>query len=157
MKTTHPLSIILLVLLFIIVALLVNVLLKRTPAPSAPSTPSTPVVEDTSIGLQTEILKEGEGDVATTGDQISVHYIGTLTDGTPFDSSRDRGTPFTLTLGTGSVIKGWEEGLVGMKVGELRRLTIPAELGYGDRAVSTIPANSTLIFEVELLSVQHPE
>lgn len=149
---THPLSVILLVLFFIMVALLVNVLLKRTPAPV-----SEPIAEEVAVGLQTEILKEGEGEVATTGDQVSVHYVGTLTDGTPFDSSRDRGTPFTFTLGTGSVIKGWEEGLVGMKVGELRRLTIPAELGYGDRAVGTIPANSTLIFEVELLSVQHPE
>ena len=155
MKTTHPLSVIFIVLLLIVVALVVNAWLKRVPT-SVPET-ETVVTETGEASLKTEILKEGEGEMTETGDQVSVHYVGTLTDGTQFDSSRDRGTPFTLTLGAGSVIKGWEQGLVGMKVGELRRLTIPAELGYGARAVSTIPANSTLIFEVELLSIQHPE
>jgi FKBP-type peptidyl-prolyl cis-trans isomerase len=88
------------------------------------------------------------------GKTITVNYKGTLLDGTQFDSSYDRGQPFTFTLGEGRVIQGWEQGFAGMKVGGKRRLTIPANLGYGARAIPGIPANSTLVFDVELLKVE---
>ncbi|MCK9578686.1 FKBP-type peptidyl-prolyl cis-trans isomerase [bacterium] len=106
--------------------------------------------------LKIETLKEGTGTVTTkAGDTISVHYVGTLTDGKKFDSSVDRKTPFEFTVGAGQVIKGWDQGLLGMKVGEKRKLTIPSSLAYGDREISgLIPANSTLIFEVELLEIK---
>jgi peptidylprolyl isomerase len=100
-------------------------------------------------------LKEGSGPAAKNGDKLTVNYIGTLTDGTKFDSSLDPGRePFTFTLGAGQVIKGWDEGLAGMKVGEERKLTVPPELGYGAQSPSSkIPANSTLIFDVTLLKI----
>lgn len=99
----------------------------------------------------------GEGTAAEAGTDIAVHYIGRLTDGTVFDSSLDRGVPFIFTLGVGQVIRGWDEGLVGMRVGGRRLLTIPPEYAYGDQEVGPIPANSTLIFEVELLGVDGAE
>lgn len=104
--------------------------------------------------LMKEIIKQGSGAVAKAGDKVSVHYVGTLLNGTKFDSSRDRGTPFEFTLGAGQVIQGWDQGVAGMKVGEIRRLTIPAALAYGARAVGPIPANSALVFEVELLGIK---
>ena len=104
--------------------------------------------------LQTQTVEEGEGEGAVAGNVVTVHYTGTLSDGTKFDSSLDRGEPFTFTLGAGQVIAGWEQGIVGMKVGEKRRLVVPSELGYGAQAIGPIPANSTLIFEVEMLSIQ---
>jgi len=103
--------------------------------------------------MKIETLAEGSGAEAKNGDIISVHYTGTLQDGTKFDSSLDRGEPFTFTLGQGNVIQGWEMGILGMKVGEKRKLTIPPNLAYGNNAVGPIPANSTLFFEVELLSI----
>lgn len=105
-------------------------------------------------GMKVEILKEGTGEPAKVGDRVLVHYTGTLQDGTKFDSSLDRGEPFPMTLGENKVIKGWELGVLGMKAGEKRRLTIPPELAYGDREVGgVIPANSTLIFDIEMLSI----
>lgn len=106
--------------------------------------------------LKIEKTGEGTGDrVTKKGDTISVHYTGTLTDGTKFDSSVDRGTPFSFTVGGGQVIAGWDQGLLDMKVGEKRRLTIPASLGYGARgAGNVIPPNATLIFDVELISIK---
>jgi FKBP-type peptidyl-prolyl cis-trans isomerase len=103
--------------------------------------------------MKIEDLKEGTGAVATAGHPVTVHYTGWLTDMKKFDSSKDRNKPFEFELGGGQVIKGWDEGVQGMKVGGVRRLTIPPEKGYGARAVGPIPANSTLIFEVELLKV----
>jgi len=106
----------------------------------------------TPSGLEYEILTEGSGDVARAGDTVHVHYTGWLTDGTKFDSSVDRGQPFSFPLGKGRVISGWDEGVAGMKVGEKRKLTIPSDLGYGSRgAGGVIPPNATLIFDVELL------
>ena len=107
----------------------------------------------------TELIKEdtkvGTGDEAVVGKAVSVHYTGWLTDGTKFDSSKDRGTPFSFTLGSGQVIKGWDQGVAGMKVGGIRKLTIPPALGDGARgAGGVIPPNATLVFEVELLGVQ---
>jgi FKBP-type peptidyl-prolyl cis-trans isomerase len=104
--------------------------------------------------LKIEDIKVGNGAEATSGKQVTVHYVGTLTDGKKFDSSRDRGQGFSFALGRGQVIKGWDQGVAGMKIGGLRRLTIPPELAYGDGGFgSVIPPGSTLIFEVELLSV----
>ena len=104
--------------------------------------------------LKVEDLKVGTGAEAKAGQSVSVHYVGTLTDGKKFDSSRDRGEPFSFRLGAGQVIKGWDQGVAGMKIGGLRKLTIPSHLAYGERGFSSlIPPNSTLIFEVELMSV----
>lgn len=104
--------------------------------------------------LKIEILKEGIGEGAKAGDEISVNYVGTLTNGKKFDSSIDRGQPFSFQLGAGFVIRGWDEGLIGMKIGEKRRLVIPPELGYGEQgAGSAIPPNATLVFEVEMLKI----
>ncbi len=104
--------------------------------------------------LQIEELKAGTGAEATSGKRVTVHYVGTLTNGTKFDSSRDRGKGFTFQLGAGQVIKGWDQGVAGMKVGGMRKLTIPPALAYGERGFpGAIPPNSTLVFEVELLSV----
>jgi FKBP-type peptidyl-prolyl cis-trans isomerase FkpA len=104
--------------------------------------------------LQIEDLKVGTGAEAKSGKAISVHYTGTLTNGNKFDSSRDRGTPFEFQLGAGMVIQGWDQGIVGMKVGGRRKLTIPPEMGYGARGYPpVIPGNSTLVFDVELLAV----
>jgi FKBP-type peptidyl-prolyl cis-trans isomerase len=104
--------------------------------------------------LKIEDLQEGTGEAAATGQKVTVHYVGTLTNGNKFDSSRDRGKGFSFKLGAGEVIKGWDQGVVGMKVGGTRRLTIPPELAYGDRGFpGAIPPKSTLVFEVELLSI----
>ena len=104
--------------------------------------------------LQIEEIVVGDGDEAGAGDRVKVHYTGWLTDGTKFDSSKDRGNPFTFMLGAGQVIKGWDEGVAGMKIGGTRKLTIPSEMGYGARgAGGVIPPNATLVFEVELLGI----
>lgn len=101
-----------------------------------------------------EVVKEGSGKAVEAGDRLTVHYTGWLTNGTKFDSSVDRGQPFQFTLGEGQVIRGWEVGVAGMKVGEKRRLTIPPDLAYGSAGVGgVIPPNATLLFEVELLAI----
>ena len=122
-------------------------------APSEENVEEQVVVEPETT-LQVEIIQEGTGDrQVEQNDVISVHYVGTLTDGSKFDSSIDRGEPFTFTVGIGQVIKGWDQGTQGMKVGEKRKLTIPANLAYGEQGSgAVIPPNSTLIFEVELVS-----
>ncbi len=104
--------------------------------------------------LRIEDLRPGTGPAAKAGDNVTVHYVGTLTNGSKFDSSRDRGKGFSFPLGRGRVIKGWDQGVAGMQVGQLRRLTIPPHLAYGaDGFGSVIPPNATLVFEVELLSL----
>ena len=106
------------------------------------------------MSLKIEDLKVGTGAEAKKGQHVTVHYVGTLTSGKKFDSSRDRGEGFGFNLGAGEVIQGWDQGVAGMKVGGLRKLTIPPEMGYGARGFPpVIPGNSTLIFEVELLGV----
>ena len=105
--------------------------------------------------LQSEDIHVGDGAEATSGQNVSVHYTGWLTNGQKFDSSLDRGSPFEFQLGGGQVIQGWDQGVAGMRVGGKRKLTIPPELGYGARgAGNVIPPNATLVFEVELLGVR---
>ena len=116
-------------------------------------------VVTTDSGLKYQDLKEGTGDAAKAGDVVQVHYTGWLTTdgttkGTKFDSSIDHGKPFPFKLGAGEVIKGWDEGVAGMKVGGKRRLVIPPALGYGDQDKGDIPPNSTLLFDVELLKIK---
>jgi FKBP-type peptidyl-prolyl cis-trans isomerase len=109
----------------------------------------------TDSGLQYIELKEGDGAAAKKGDTVEVHYTGWLKDGTKFDSSVDRKQPFSFKLGAGMVIKGWDEGVAGMKVGGKRKLIIPSELGYGKKgAGKVIPADAELTFEVELLKIK---
>ena len=109
----------------------------------------------TESGLQIEDISIGEGEAAAAGQFVSVHYTGWLTDGRKFDSSKDRDQPFQFPLGARHVIAGWDEGVQGMRVGGVRKLTIPSHLGYGARgAGGVIPPNATLVFEVELLGVR---
>ncbi|MDH3746615.1 MAG: FKBP-type peptidyl-prolyl cis-trans isomerase [Gammaproteobacteria bacterium] len=122
-----------------------------------------PMVMEES-GLQIKKLKNGYGKPAEAGDYVTVHYTGWLFDetapdkrGQKFDSSVDRGEKFQFPLGAGRVIRGWDEGVAGMLIGETRELTIPAELAYGDRNIGAIPAGSTLVFEVELFAADAPE
>ncbi|MGE5481237.1 MAG: FKBP-type peptidyl-prolyl cis-trans isomerase [Chloroflexota bacterium] len=108
----------------------------------------------TSSGLQMQDILVGHGVEAEKGDEVFVHYVGTLDDGTQFDSSKERNKPFNFVLGDSRIIKGWNEGLVGMKVGGKRRLIIPPHLAYGNSPMGKIPANSTLHFDVELVDVR---
>ncbi len=109
----------------------------------------------TPSGLKYQDTVVGNGPAPRQGQKVSVHYTGWLTNGTKFDSSRDRGQPFQFTLGRGEVIKGWDEGVASMKVGGRRKLTIPSDLGYGPRGMPpVIPSNATLVFDVELLGIQ---
>ena len=110
-------------------------------------------VEDFDVlGITT--IQQGDGQEAQVGDTVSVHYEGTLSDGTKFDSSYDRGQPFEFTLGENYVIEGWEKGVVGMKVGEIRELKIPSSMGYGESGNGIIPGNAGLIFKIELLEIK---
>ncbi|HEY0721494.1 MAG TPA: FKBP-type peptidyl-prolyl cis-trans isomerase [Gammaproteobacteria bacterium] len=109
----------------------------------------------TDSGLKIDDLVSGDGAEAKAGQQVTVHYTGWLTNGNKFDSSKDRNDPFSFKLGAGQVIRGWDEGVAGMKIGGKRKLTIPPQLGYGARgAGGVIPPNATLVFEVELLDVK---
>lgn len=108
-------------------------------------------------GVRDLIINEvarGTGAAVTEGDTVSVHYVGSLPNGERFDSSHDRGEPFTFTVGAGRVIAGWEQGLLGMREGGTRILVVPPELGYGSQRFGSIPANATLVFAVELLAVE---
>lgn len=109
----------------------------------------TPVTDKFTI----EDIKVGQGPEVSGGDYITIHYLGVLPNGEKFDSSYDRGAPFKTRIGVGQVIDGWDMGVVGMKKGGKRKLIIPPALGYGDREIGSIPAGSTLIFEVELINI----
>ena len=124
--------------------------LETSPTPTASASAKTKMDEK----LEIKDLTVGTGAEAVAGKKVTVNYVGTLTNGTKFDSSYDRNEPFTFNLGAGDVIKGWDQGVAGMKVGGKRKLTIPPSLGYGSQDLGTIPPNSTLIFEVELLKVE---
>jgi peptidylprolyl isomerase len=134
-------------------AILMLALFMASCSPSGPSKVSGPGVT-TSSGLQYWDMKTGNGKVAEPGKIVVVDYTGWLADGAKFDSSRDRAEPFQFRLGAGRVIKGWDEGVAGMKIGGKRQLRIPPGLGYGARNMESIPPNSTLIFDVELLEVK---
>jgi FKBP-type peptidyl-prolyl cis-trans isomerase len=159
--------------LIVAIVLVIVGVYEYTGAPSAdetkkeePTATSTTATSTVQSGIKQtnkpmnglEIIDEvvGTGTEAVAGKTVSVHYVGTLTNGKKFDSSRDRGTPFSFNLGAGEVIKGWDQGVAGMKVGGKRKLTIAPELAYGSREVGggLIPANSTLVFEVELLDIK---
>jgi len=110
-------------------------------------------IQSSDKDLVVQDIKVGKGKEAYSGSNVTVHYVGRLKNGTKFDSSRDRNKPFEFNLGAREVIRGWDKGIVGMKEGGIRKLTIPPDLAYGDKATGSIPAKSTLIFEVELLKV----
>jgi peptidylprolyl isomerase len=148
---------------FILMLTLSTVLLAQTKKPTPPKAERKPAGPTkvsgkpvtTASGLQYWDIKVGTGAVAGASKKVKVHYTGWLLNGKEFDSSLDEGVPIEFELGTGQVIKGWDQGIVGMKVGGKRQLRIPPELGYGSRgAGSDIPPNSTLIFDVELVGVQ---
>lgn len=120
----------------------------------SPSTPGSGSEQVSGVQIKDTVV--GEGAEAASGDKVTVHYVGTLTDGKVFDSSIDRNTPFIFTLGAGQVIRGWDEGLVGMRVGGKRTLTISPDYAYGQEGVGPIPPNSVIIFEVDLLNVEKP-
>lgn len=122
---------------------------KPEPKPYAPEPPQT-----LADGLIVQTLRAGEGRGIEKNDKIKVHYVGTLADGTKFDSSRDRDRPFEFWVGHGMVIDGWDLGLIGAKEGEVRKLTVPPRLGYGSRDMPKIPGGSTLIFEIEVLGIR---
>ena len=129
-----------------------NTTAKATTTTTAPAAGNVQVL---SGGVRAEDLKVGDGALAETGTNVTVHYTGWLTDGTKFDSSVDRGDPFKFRLGAGQVIRGWDEGVKGMRVGGKRKLTIPPDMGYGAAgAQGVIPPNATLVFDVELLDVK---
>lgn len=109
-----------------------------------------------ALGVGVQDVSVGAGELVVERAGVSVHYVGMLEDGTVFDASRERGTPLDIRLGSGMVIQGWEDGLLGMRVGGVRRLVIPPELGYGAQQVGQIPPDSTLYFEVEMMSVELP-
>jgi FKBP-type peptidyl-prolyl cis-trans isomerase len=125
------------------------------PAPAASA--SVPSASSASAGpaaVVTTVMTAGIGPVAKTGDKVSVHYVGTLLDGTKFASSRDSNQPLMFTLGQRGIVKGMNQGVLGMRVGETRRIVVPPSLAYGERSSPTIPPNSTLTYEVELLGIE---
>ena len=156
--------IILAVLAVLVVGYVISTRNKQVPQSTENKPPKQPETINTTnkmeerqtsvTELKKETLKAGTDSPAKNGDKVQVHYTGTLTNGSKFDSSVDRGTPFSFALGAGEVIKGWDQGVLGMKVGEKVKLTIPPDLGYGANGYPpVIPGNSTLIFEAELLKI----
>ncbi|MBL8957335.1 MAG: FKBP-type peptidyl-prolyl cis-trans isomerase [Myxococcaceae bacterium] len=135
----------------VVLAALLLAACEKKPKPAA--APQPPVTRES--GLTVQVLRPGDGDDAKSGDKVTVHYVGTLADGgAQFDSTRDRDQPFQFWVGERQVIEGWDEGILGMREGELRRLTVPPKLGYGSERKPGIPPNSTLVFEVELVDVR---
>lgn len=151
-------NIIIAVLIILVLASVGAFVWFNRPADSGVDSPVGPVegidVITTDSGLQYQDLVVGDGAQAGSGNRVQVHYTGWLVDGTKFDSSIDAGSPFTFTIGAGRVIRGWEEGVAGMRVGGTRKLIIPPQLGYGAQGFPpVIPENATLIFDVELLEI----
>ncbi len=158
MKQHHSIALAGLIILIIVIVGLVVMLRQPAAAPAtapASSTSQTSSQQNTNTPTQLQKIDEtvGTGAEAVPGKQVTVNYTGTLANGQVFDSSYSRNQPFSFTLGAGQVIKGWDEGVVGMKVGGKRKLIIPPSLGYGSQAVGSIPPYSTLTFQIQLLSV----
>lgn len=132
------------------------VIVPGVSAEPPPLAESTKVGEEktTKSGLKYTTIREGRGDAVKAGTRVMVHYTGTFLDGKTFDTSRKTGQPFGFTIGDGRVIAGWDEGVAGMKIGEIRKLIVPPDLGYGSQPNPRIPANSTLQFEIELMGIQ---
>src|ERR1035437_4249940 len=128
--------------------------ITQTPQPAEQNSSQSGTMVTMSDGLKIQELTVGNGKEAKAGDTVTVNYLGTLENGTKFDSSYDRNQPFTTQIGVGAVIKGWDEGIPGMKIGGKRKLIVPAALGYGAQATGAIPPNSVLVFEVELLGIK---
>jgi FKBP-type peptidyl-prolyl cis-trans isomerase len=155
-------TILLVIILVAVAALVIFAVYSLNTQGNSPQSSANPAEADpnfetitTDSGLQYQELAVGSGPAAKAGDTVAVHYTGWLTDGTKFDSSVDRGTPFEFTLGRGSVIKGWDEGVAGMQPGGVRKLIIPAELAYGERgAGGVIPPGAILVFDVELVEIK---
>ena len=140
---------------FLLMFLLCGAIVGCGPAKKYPGTGSDKKIVKTSSGLAYIDIVEGTGDVPHVGSAVTVHYSGYLMDSTKFDSSIDRNSPFTFAIGYGQVIKGWDEGVMTMKVGGKRKLIIPAHLAYGEKgAAGVIPPNAELVFDVELLDVK---
>ena len=140
------------IITIIVLIVVAGVIIWIMPARDEKTTQSNQINKD---GVLIEVLKEGNGAEAQSGETVSVHYTGTFENGAKFDSSLDRGAPFNFVLGSGQVIKGWDIGVLGMKVEEKRKLTIPPNLAYGSNGIpGAIPPNATLIFEVELLGIE---
>ena len=128
--------------------------LNGTSGTTAAISPTPQLQASNADKLQVIDEKIGSGSAVKKGDTVEINYVGTLANGTKFDASADHGGPFTTQIGVGQVIKGWDEGIIGMKIGGKRKLVIPPSLGYGGQAVGSIPANSTLIFQVELVGIK---
>lgn len=144
------------ILVVIIVVILIAIIWGVYFLVSNPGQSIVPGIQDDDKevqGMKIQTTQQGSGAEVKTGDNVTVHYTGTLEDGKKFDSSLDRNAPFTFQVGKGSVIKGWDLGVVGMKVGEKRKLTIPPDLAYGPTGFLMIPANATLTFDIELLKI----
>ena len=129
--------------------------LNGTSGTTATISPTPQLQASNADKLQVIDEKIGSGSAVKKGDTVEINYVGTLANGTKFDASADHGGPFTTQIGVGQVIKGWDEGIIGMKIGGKRKLVIPPSLGYGDQAVGSIPANSTLIFQVQLVGIKN--
>ncbi|MFT5281104.1 MAG: FKBP-type peptidyl-prolyl cis-trans isomerase [Flavobacteriaceae bacterium] len=149
----------LLIIILVVVGIIVLVKTRNTNDVSTqkdirsmiePKEGDMPQVEE----LKIEILEEGSGQEVAPGDKVSVHYTGMFINGDVFDSSIPKGAPFVFTAGAGQVIKGWDMGLIGMKIGEKRKLTVPYHLGYGEAGYGPIPAKATLVFEIDLIEIQ---
>lgn len=142
--------------MYLVVLLILAALTAPARAAEWPGAPDPAPWSETTIGVEVQDLVVGEGDVVEPGAEVQVHYTGMLADGSVFDTSLARGEAFGFRVGGGQVIRGWDDGLVGMRVGGRRRLVIPPALGYADRAAGPIPPNSTLYFEIELLGLKPP-
>ena len=129
--------------------------LNGTSGTTAAISPTPQLQASNADKLQVIDEKIGSGSAVKKGDTVEINYVGTLANGTKFDASADHGGPFTTQIGVGQVIKGWDEGIIGMKIGGKRKLVIPPSLGYGGQAVGSIPANSTLIFQVQLVGIKN--